>query len=63
MPADGARLRRNPLLGDDTVAWPSERYRDEYAAGCFWAMADDTLPFAPPTDGRLRRLVDLPERW
>lgn len=63
MPAEEARLRRNPLLGDGTVAWPSERYRDEYAAGCFWAMTDDTLPFAPPTDGRLRRLVDLPERW
>lgn len=63
MPAATAGLRPNPLLGDDGVAWPSDRYRNEYEAGCYWAMADDRLPFAPPGDARLRRLVDLPERW
>lgn len=63
MPADAAALRPNPLLGEGRAAWPSDRYRDEYAAGCYWAMADHALPFAPPDDARLRRLVDLPERW
>ena len=63
MPPAGATLRRNPLIGDDgEVEWPSPRYRDEYAAGCFWALADDALPF-DADDARLRRVVDLPERW
>lgn len=66
MPRTNARLRRNPLLGDDpdhdAVRWPSERYRDEYGSGCFWADGEDDLPF-PFDPVRLRRLVDLPERW
>ncbi|WP_375270602.1 class I SAM-dependent methyltransferase [Sphingomonas sp.] len=63
MPPRDATLRRNPLLGDDDeVYWPSPRYRDEYAAGCFWALPDEALPF-DPDDARLRRKVDLPERW
>nr|WP_246248658.1 class I SAM-dependent methyltransferase [Sphingomonas hominis] len=63
MPAEGATLRRNPLIGDDgEVEWPSPRYRDEYAAGCFWALSDDALRF-DADDVRLRRVVDLPERW
>ncbi len=63
MPPAGATLRRNPLIADDgEVQWPSPRYQDEYAAGCFWALSDDSVPFAA-NDVRLRRLVDLPERW
>lgn len=63
LPTADSVLRRNPLLGDDgCAAWPSPRYRAEYGAGCFWAMPDDALPFAAD-DVRLRRLVDLPERW
>ena len=66
MPIAGAPLRRNPLLGDvqgpEEVRWPSELYRDEYGPGCLWAVPDDELGFdADPV--RLRRLVDLPERW
>ncbi|WP_375403829.1 class I SAM-dependent methyltransferase [uncultured Sphingomonas sp.] len=56
LPPTDAKLRRNPLLGEDGVRWPSDHYRDEYAAGCAWASdAGD--------DVRTRRLVDLPERW
>ena len=56
LPPEGAALRRNPLLGEEGVRWPSDRYRDEYADGCVWAgtIGDDI---------RTRRLVDLPERW
>ena len=63
MPPEDATLRPNPLIGDDgEVDWPSPRYRDEYAAGCFWALPDDALRFEGD-DARLRRVVDLPERW
>ena len=63
MPTEDATLRRNPLLPETgEVEWPSPRYRDEYAAGCFWALPDDALPF-DADDARLRRAVDLPERW
>lgn len=63
IPPAGAVLRRNPLLGDDgSVRWPSKRYQDEYAAGCFWAGPAGASPFNAD-DVRLRRLVDLPERW
>ena len=56
LPPAMADLRPNPLLGDHGVAWPSDQYRDEYAAGCAWAgEAGD--------DVRTRRLVDLPGRW
>lgn len=66
IPPAGARLRPNPLIGDakghDEVDWPSHRWRDEYGRGCFWANHDDELGFtADPV--RLRRVVDLPERW
>jgi SAM-dependent methyltransferase len=58
MPPADAVLRPNPLLTADGVAWPSPRYRDEYATGCLWAIND------PATDdARVRRIVDLPERW
>jgi SAM-dependent methyltransferase len=68
MPAPGAQLIANPLLGATpghaTVAWPSARYRDEYGPGCFWANDDDSLDGRILRDpARLRRVVDLPERW
>lgn len=56
LPPEGAALRPNPLLGEEGVRWPSDRYRDEYADDCLWA---DTTG----DDIRTRRLVDLPERW
>lgn len=56
LPPDDAALRPNPLLGDGEVRWPSDRYRDEYAAGCSW-----TSGRGDPV--RTRRLVDLPARW
>lgn len=59
MPHAGARVRPNPLLGQGGVQWPSDRWRDEYAAGCHWAQP--ATHDRDPT--RLRRMVDLPERW
>lgn len=66
-PAD-ARLVGNPLMGarpgHDPVRWPSDRYRAEYGDGCFWAKDDGALPDGVVADPvRLRRLVDLPDRW
>ena len=69
MPTPSAQLRPNPLLeewpaGRENVRWPSASYRDEYGAASFWANADEELPSDLPLDPvRLRRLVDLPERW
>lgn len=62
MPHPEAALRANPLLRDGVAQWPSERWRDEYAAGCWWAREDGQLGFAADPV-RLRRLVDLPARW
>ena len=63
MPLAGAQLRRNPLLAEDgAVCWPSDRWRDEYAPGCIWAH-DDAALACEPDPVRLRRVVDLPERW
>ena len=59
-PPPGASLRRNPLLGSGGVEWPSARYEEEYAAGCYWALDDPPIAATPERD---RRLVDLPERW
>ncbi|WP_375428698.1 class I SAM-dependent methyltransferase [uncultured Sphingomonas sp.] len=56
LPPTDAALRPNPLLAQDGVRWPSDRYRDEYADGCSWTSDDGD-------DVRTRRLVDLPERW
>ena len=63
MPPPTAQIRRNPLLnGSAEPHWPSDRYREEYARRSYWAQPDDTLPFsADPV--RLRREVDLPDRW
>ena len=69
LPPDGTELTRNPLYGDDgALAWPSERYRSEYAARATYParsaapararLSRDTEPMA-----RTRELVDLPERW
>ena len=60
------RLRRNPLYEHDaqgwTVAWPSERYRAEYAPLATYP-ARDASP-GPSTETVRRRIfVDLPERW
>ena len=68
MPVVGATLDRNPLLGEvpgrEHARWPSTRYRDEYGTDCFWAAADHELWPSMKRDAvRLRRLVDLPERW
>jgi SAM-dependent methyltransferase len=68
LPPPGASLRRNPLLGErpghDDARWPSQRWRDEYGAQCYWANADEDLPAALVAEpARLRRVVDLPERW
>lgn len=59
LPPHNATLRRNPLLdAAGGVRWPSPRYRDEYAAAS--SFAD---PAVQGDDVRLRRVVDLPERW
>lgn len=68
MPSPKATLRPNPLLGDEPgpagVRWPSPRWRDEYGDRCFWAEQDADLPPRWSADPvRLRRFVDLPERW
>lgn len=64
MPLEGAQLRPNPLLGPDGPLWPSLRYGAEYEVNSFWALGEDELEardWADPV--RLRRVVDLPERW
>ena len=68
LPPDAAVLRRNPLYENGAIAWPSERYRAEYASRATYAL-HSTLPeqlaiaHAPPDSIRRRELVDLPERW
>jgi SAM-dependent methyltransferase len=73
VPPPGTRLRVNPLLVDGEVRWPSDRYRDEYAA----LSPHLTEPYAVPAGAlvagrgdeavdrlaRRRVLLDLPERW
>lgn len=62
MPVANTTLVPNPLLDGATVRWPSERYREEYEGACLWALPDRELgTMRDPV--RLRRLVDLPERW
>ncbi len=61
MPLKSATLRPNPLLGEDGAIWPSPRYRDEYGDGCLWALPREAT--GAVSDARLRRTVDLPERW
>ena len=69
LPPPGAALRKNPLYGDDDrIAWPSERYREEYAPRATYpehSQAPRTARRVPATEAvaRSRELVDLPERW
>lgn len=65
VPDANARLRRNPLLDESGVVnWPSDLYREEYAEDCAWAEDDaDLNPVLVADPARLRRVVDLPERW
>ena len=69
LPAPGAALRKNPLYGDnDRIAWPSERYREEYALRATYPEHTQVprnvrgFPF-DESIARSRELVDLPERW
>ena len=69
LPPSGAALRRNPLYGeDDRIAWPSERYREEYAPRATYpehSRAPRAARQVPATASRARsrELVDLPDRW
>lgn len=67
-PRDGARLRRNPLLGGDAISWPTARYRQEYGARATYrpspAVPDEAVMASAWQAAAARReLVDLPERW
>ncbi|HYF56543.1 MAG TPA: methyltransferase domain-containing protein [Salinarimonas sp.] len=72
LPPEGAALVRNPLYRDGPsgpeIAWPSERYRAEYAAAVTYpprAGAPARALAGPATEApaRRRELVALPERW
>ena len=69
MPPAEAALVRNPLYGGDgRIAWPSERYRDEYGPRATYPLRSDAplrAGLVPATEAMARRreLVDLPERW
>ena len=69
LPPPGAGLRKNPLYGDDDrIAWPSARYREEYAPRATYpehSQAPHSARRVPATEtrARSRELVDLPERW
>ena len=67
-PADGTPLVRNPLLTPDGIAWPSDRYRDEYGPLATYGRAGRVPERAAMSEGvaplvRTRDLLDLPERW
>lgn len=69
LPPAGASLRRNPLYGPDgRIAWPSERYGQEYGPRATYP-ANSTSPACATLDAttieaaRRRELVDLPEGW
>jgi SAM-dependent methyltransferase len=65
----GTVLRRNPLYGaDGHLAWPSERYGQEYGARATYppgtaAPERAVLGAATLEAARRRELLDLPERW
>lgn len=68
LPCDGAPVRRNPLLGANGPAWPSERYAAEYGARATFrpdvSVPDSVLMTSRWTEAAARReLVELPERW
>ncbi|MBP0445878.1 methyltransferase domain-containing protein [Roseomonas sp. SSH11] len=68
LPPEGVALRRNPLLHEGVIAWPSERYAREYGPRATYPAASDAperaLSGAATAHWALRReLLDLPERW
>lgn len=69
LPPPRAKLRRNPLYGDGgDIVWPSDRYRQEYAARATYPPASNAassavLSAATAEPARRRELVHLPERW
>ncbi len=67
-----AEQRVAPQRGAGTVCWPSERYRDEYAAESPHLTEPYELPGGPLVAGaapevdrlaRRRVLLDLPSAW
>ena len=67
-PPLGASLVRNPLLTRYGVAWPSERYREEYAARATYGRhplppAEAAMSAAVADAAARRDLLHLPERW
>ena len=76
LPKADTELRLNPLYAGanapHAIAWPSERYRAEYAPRATYPLRSpgpETLTFDGALDGsetgrvRTREYVDLPERW
>ena len=69
LPPPDAELVRNPLYGeDDRIAWPSDRYRDEYGPLATYPLHSEAPRRArrtPATEAmaRSRELVELPARW
>ena len=66
-PAD-APLVRNPLLTSDGIAWPSERYREEYAPRATYGRhappaAVASMGSAVAAAAARRDLLHLPQRW
>ena len=69
-PQLGTTLRRNPLYHRGKVAWPSERYKREYAPLVTYPENTDAPDqafagesFAVDHLARIRVLLDLPARW
>ena len=67
-PSTNTMLRRNPLLGESGIRWPSDRYRDEYESRATYRFNADVPAKAIMDDDWLphltrRELLDLPERW
>ncbi len=67
-PDEGARLCRNPLIVKGRIAWPSDRYEQEYAPRATYSAKTAVPPTATMSDAwarpvARRELVDLPERW
>jgi hypothetical protein len=73
LPPEGAALVRNPLYVDEPdgsahLAWPSERYANEYGARVTYpetTQAPERAVMGPEVEAaaRSRELVHLPARW
>ena len=69
LPPPESALVKNPLYGeDDRIAWPSDRYREEYAGRATYPLHSQAPRRAVRTPAvealaRTRELVDLPARW